>query len=196
MRRIKELKTMFILMIAGAMALIMPNQLFAGDLEPPGPPGSTMKTMNHVTTPWNQILPVSERFEDALGGNAVLDKETGLVWAKDANLAMTSGFDADGKLLWQAAMNYCRYLEIDDRKGWRLPTVDELSSLLDMSQPGAPYVPPGVFNNVQSFYYWSSTTYEGDSSDAWNVGMISGGVGSNVKATDSLYVWPVRGGND
>ncbi len=195
MRRIKQLKTVFILMIAGVMALIMPNQLFAGSLEPPGPPASTMKTMDHVTTPWNQILSVSKRFENALGGNAVLDKETGLVWAKDANLAMTSGYDADGRLTWQMAIDYCRTVTIDNRKGWRLPTIDELSSLIDMSQSGSPKVPSGVFNNVQSTNYYSSTTYEDNSILAWGVHVNNGNANILDKA-DPFYVWPVRGGND
>jgi hypothetical protein len=187
MRRIKQFKTMFILIIAGAMTLIVPSQLFAGDLESPGPPGSTMKTMDQITPTWSLILPVFERFEDVMGGEAVLDNETSLVWAKNANL--------DGTKAWQSAINYCAYLEIADRKGWRLPTREELASLFDMSQSEAPYFPPGVFNNVQSSNYWSSTTYESDSNYAWFVGMVIGYVHYDTKIY-GFYVWPVRGGND
>lgn len=126
--------------------------------------------------------------------DVVLDKETGLVWAKDANLAMTSGYDVDGLLEWQNAVDYCRNLEIGGRKGWRLPAVEELASLVDMSQSGPPYVPPGVFNNVQFTNYWSSTEHEGDSVNAWVVEMDNGLVHYGDKLHD-CPVWPVRAGN-
>ena len=82
---------------------------------------------------------------------------------------------------------------IADRKGWRLPTVEELASLVDPTQ-SEPALPSGhPFDNVQSGYYWSSTTYEGDSTCAWFVGVNYGGVGYDYKTT-SKYVWLVRGG--
>ena len=140
---------------------------------------------------------------DVLGNNAggsdillddlVLDKETGLFWARDANLA-------DGIRTWQSAMTYCNTVTLGNRKGWRLPTKEELSSLVDPSQSN-PALPTGhPFINVVSGvedYYWSSTTYEMGGVDAWAVSMFSGFVGHGHKASDGYlhYVWPVRGGN-
>jgi hypothetical protein len=46
---------------------------------------------------------------------------------------------------------------------------------------------------VQTNWYWSSSTYSGDSSNAWNVNMNDGNANNNDK-TNNNYVWPVRGG--
>lgn len=187
----KQQKSIVVLAIAAAFlaALFLPGPISAGDLEPGSPPGSTMKTLDQIPPSWSQKLPASERFELVLDGEAVLDKETGLVWAKNANLA-------GGTKTWVDAMNYCQNPPIGGRKGWRLPTVEELASLVDISQPEPPKVPPGVFDSVQSYHYWSSTTYEGDEGDstlAWVVVMNTGLVGWGTK-TSNAYVWPVRGG--
>ena len=72
--------------------------------------------------------------------------------------------------------------------------MEELSSLVDESQ-SSPALPTGhKFDNVQSTgAYCSSTTYEGNTSYAWSVGMGNGVVGESTKASLN-YVWPVRGG--
>lgn len=169
-----------------AAALFLPGVVSAGDLEPSAAPGPTMKTLDEIPPTWSQKLPASERFELVFDDAAVLDKETGLVWAKDANIAGETK-------TWLNAILYCRRLNIADRKGWRLPTVEELASLLDMSQSSAPYLPSGhPFENVQSSYM-SSTQYEVGSESAWNVNMNNGHVFSSLKLAD-CSVWPVRGG--
>jgi len=91
---------------------------------------------------------------------------------------------------------FCQNLVIGHRKDWRLPTKEELSSLLDIyrSDPSLPDGHP--FENLKTaFYrYWSSTMYEGDSSRAWVVGMNWGRATDNLKIFDA-YIWPVLGGN-
>jgi uncharacterized protein DUF1566 len=172
--------------IVAITILLFPLLISAGDLDPPLPPDSTMKTLDEIPPSWHQILPASERFVDVMGGEAVLDKETGLAWAKDANL--------DGDKNWKDAINYCHTLVIGNRKGWRLPTVEELSTLLDMSISSNFKVPSGIFDNIQSNrYYWSSTECVGDSALAWNVSMNYGLINRSLKPS-TLWVWPVRGG--
>jgi hypothetical protein len=131
----------------------------------------------------------SSRFKCVMGGEAVLDKQTGLTWARNADIAKKA-------LPWQEAMEFCQDLVIGNRKGWRLPTKEELITLLDTSR-SAPALPDGhPFKNVKFMlvFYWTSTAYEGDSSSAWVVGMNLGGVSDNLKLFDSL-IWPVLGGN-
>ena len=118
----------------------------------------------------------------------VLDKETGLVWARNANLA-------GEQIGWMGAIDFCRACTLGHRKGWRLPTLEELSSLVDPSQE-LPSLPSGhPFINVQLYDYWSSNTYEYYSTAAWLVNMNNGIESNHYKSDWDSYVWPVRGGN-
>ena len=55
----------------------------------------------------------SSRFDCVMGGEAVLDKKTGLTWARNANIA------AHEPKTWLEAMRFCQDLVIGHRKGWR-----------------------------------------------------------------------------
>lgn len=178
---------MIVMLAFVAMGLLLPELISGGDLEPGAAPGPTMKTLDQIPPTWSQILPAAERFELVMGDEAVLDKETGLVWAKDVNLG--------GSKPWQAAVNYSRNLSLAGRKGWRLPTVEELASLVDPTQRNPAFPAGHPFLNVQPGSYWSSTSYEGDTNYAWYVYMDVGSVNYFSKTNASYYVWPVRGGN-
>jgi len=84
---------------------------------------------------------------------------------------------------------------IADRKGWRLPSVVELASLVDTSQ-SFPSLPVGhPFTNVQADTYWTSTTYAENASIAWGVNFNSGSVSVVLfKNGNGLFAWCVRGG--
>jgi hypothetical protein len=83
---------------------------------------------------------------------------------------------------------------VANRKGWRLPTVEELASLVD-NDNFSPALPTGhPFINLQLYDYWSSATYHANTSYAWSVHFGSGGVGYFNKSL-STYVWCVRGGH-
>ncbi len=115
---------------------------------------------------------------------AVLDRETGLVWERSPS---TSAFN------WTVAQSYCNILTLGNRKGWRMPTVQELASLVDPMQSD-PALPDGhPFQNVRSSSYWSATTTAGSTSYKWGVGFGGGGVGVADKSSD-YFVWCVRGG--
>jgi hypothetical protein len=147
---------------------------------------------------WNKKI-TNKRFVLALGigpgsTRAYLDKETGLVWEKSPGKG-----DPSATLMadWLTAQSACNALQVGDRQGWRLPTVQELASLVDPSQTGSPKLPAGhPFINVQSSFYWSATTRENPGQpNAWGVNFGGGAgnvVGIGVK-TDSHFVWCVRG---
>lgn len=61
-------------------------------------------------------------FIDA-GGGMVYDTELNVTWLKDANYAMTSGYDADGLMNWNAAVAWASSLTVGGVSGWRLPTM-------------------------------------------------------------------------
>ena len=149
------------------------------------PDGSEQRTA--AKTSWSKII-TTDRFELVLGGGAVLDHETGLVWQKDADDNMVRD--------WHLAQTYCYRLVIGGRGGWRLPTVDELTTLIDYNVPysvGHPRLPAGHPFVVLSSYYWSSTTYANNTGYAWLVGFDDGYVGGLNKA-NSYYVRAVRSG--
>ena len=132
----------------------------------------------------------SPRFTD-YGDGTVTDNLTGLMWAKDANMTVTK--------TWAAAIEYATNLTLGVSCGgthtdWRLPNRNELNSLVDAGNYN-PALPTGhPFSNVQSSYYWSSTTYATSTTNAWYVYMYYGNVSSTSK-TNSICVWPVRSDN-
>ena len=139
----------------------------------------------------NGIASPSPRFTDN-GDGTVTDNLTELMWAKNANLG--------GSMTWDDAIDYTNSLSLgSDGCGssytdWRLPNRFELESLLDLGNIG-PVLPSNhLFLNALSTNYWSSTTYIGVTSSAWDVSMYNGYVKHHYK-TNVYYVWPVRGGN-
>lgn len=141
-----------------------------------------------VTQNWDKILPGAQRFTilQAFNNLAVRDNETGLVWEKSPN----SSPAAD----WVQATANCVNKSIANRKGWRLPSVVELASLIDISQ-SPPTLPTGhPFTNVQADNYWTATTYAQDANIAWGVNFNLGSVSVVLfKNGNGLFAWCVRG---
>jgi hypothetical protein len=141
---------------------------------------------NH-TLRWDQVLPAAQRFVvlAAFNNEAVLDKETGLVWEQTPAATTHT---------WSTARFQCTGRVTGGRMGWRLPSISELSSLVDPNQSLPPALPVGhPFPNVQSAVYWSATTDAELPTDAWNVG-FGGSVGTSGKTYSGYQVWCVRGG--
>ncbi len=187
--------------------LCVPALTSAGDHEPSGPPGPTMKTLDEIPPTWSERLdstngstnPLfqgcdSSRFECVFSSGspvptpqAVLDKETGLVWERSPD----NGFGS-----WAYAVQSCHAVEVGGRWGWRLPTIEELSSLLVSSQP-APTLPEGSpFYDVQlsGQGYWTQTTHSGEDTDAWYISFELGAPNVQSKLSND-FVWCVRGGH-
>ena len=146
----KHVKTAASVIFLWSVVLVL--SATAGDMNPPGAPGSTMKSLNDIPPSWHQIIITGERFEIVMGGEAVLDRETGLVWAKNANIL--------GAVNWATAKRTTYDLVIGNRKGWRLPTIEEMMSLADMSWDSQFFL-GWIFNNLatgENQHYWTATT--------------------------------------
>jgi len=81
---------------------------------------------------WSNIIPKAKKRFVVLAdfnNQAVLDRETGLVWEQSPETT------AD---VWLGARGACAVKNVGGRIGWRLPSLPELSSLVDPS-----VVPPG-----------------------------------------------------
>lgn len=100
-----------------------------------------------------------------------LDAQTGLEWGKTI-----------GKFSWEEA---CAAVP----KGWRLPTIAELATIVDWSI----YSPATELPDTQSNYYWSATTYQVIPTNAWIVNFYDGFVSADGK-TFNDYVRAVRAG--
>lgn len=134
----------------------------------------------------------SSRFKCVMDGAAVRDKQTGLIWLRDTR------FD-NKSVPWQEAADFCQLFELEDKKDWRLPTRDELITLLDTSKwyPALPEGQPfklrdGAYKDGGG--YWTSTEYEGDNKYAWRVELAQGQVGENHRLMGA-GIWPVHDSN-
>jgi hypothetical protein len=87
---------------------------------------------NARTQPWSDAKPpswdtvkptASARFKvlSAFNNEAVLDKETGLVWETQPSATTRT---------WTTAMQVCMGKTVGGRMGWRSPSVEELTSLV------------------------------------------------------------------
>jgi len=125
----------------------------------------------------------SPRFTVSANSNTIIDNLTGLMWARNANMASWNNS-------WSNAVTICNDLTYGGYDDWRLPNIRELHSLVDLgfSTPAMPSGHP--FVDVRDSY-WSSTSQ--NASLGYVLMMNSGTVGPMAK-TMGTYVWPVRGG--
>jgi len=123
------------------------------------------------------------------GGAAVMDRETGLVWERSPSTS-------PGRP--------CHYSTVGNRLGWRFPTIQELTSLVDPTVPSpGPMLPAGhPFTNVQSGGVYVSATYTTASvtpsgtPDKWGVDFADGNVIFDVSnRSGAAWYWCVRGGS-
>ena len=75
---------------------------------------------------------------------------------------------------------------------WRLPTMDELCTLIDFSRRD-PALPNGhMFLNVPSGYHWSATTLDNHSEMVWIVYFESGTTCYDDVKNRAGHILPVR----
>jgi hypothetical protein len=144
-------------------------------------------TVRWVAGSWDQQLAATDRFQLVYSGDAVLDRETGLIWRRSL---------PDTVATWDFWLHACLSDGTGGRRGWRLPSHEELSSLVDITQAN-PALPAGhPFGNVKfgsSDYYWTATTYPSNSAQAYTVwfGMSGSPLAPKVQSHGG---WCVRGG--
>jgi hypothetical protein len=116
----------------------------------------------------------------------VLDRLTGLYWLKNANIYPK-------KMNWLEALNNVKKFARDMSKKhmqWRLPTINELESLVDCSQHGPALPSDHPFENVRDVY-WSSTTSFFEPDWAWALYFNKGATGVGFKQNKDFHLWPV-----
>ena len=142
----------------------------------------------------------ARRFTDNNDGT-VTDHLTDLVWLKVTR--------CKGAMTWLKALEFAR----DMRSGecgltdssypgeWRLPSIFELRSLLDMSRISPPLsdsMGTGPWKDDDPFtgrprgVFWSSTTYVASPDQAWGVEFDGAGIDAAPKKSSIASVWLVR----
>ena len=92
------------------------------------------------------------------GGQTIYDSTTSLLWQdskENAKLSMT----------YAKAQNYCSKLVIDKHSDFRIPTMNELQSIIDYKN----YDPAIIkgFEYVSNEAYWSTTPFADDDKVVW-----------------------------
>ncbi|MCP9454723.1 MAG: DUF1566 domain-containing protein [Nitrospira sp.] len=121
------------------------------------------------------------------GKEAVLDRETGLVWELSPSKDL---FD------WPTAQEHCLNRATGGRKGWRIPSVHELASLVDPSiAPPGPTLREGhPFINVQSARYWGAAPNLHFAAPPWFVLFSNGRTIIAGEKGGKAHAWCVRTG--
>jgi hypothetical protein len=149
----------------------------------------------YVATPsWSQKL-TKNRFVVLADWNheAVLDRETGLVWERNPKLEGSN---------WDVAVEQCALQPTaGGRFGWRLPTLPELLTLTVPGINARPALPAGhPFGNVEGApgRFWTASLHSYLASTAWTLAPEDAGqpgsVGFGHVPSDEHRRWCVRGG--
>ena len=103
----------------------------------------------------------------------VSDTATGLTWMMA--VPTTGGDDGAGGYAWANAGAYCPTVGA----GWRLPTLKELLTLVDVSSSAGPTIDGAAFPDTPAEGFWSSTRSAGTTNIAWFVTFGYGGTGND-----------------
>jgi hypothetical protein len=129
----------------------------------------------------------------------VTDHLTGLVWLKNP--------DCFGMTNWKGAMQAAKNLKAGDcgpnsefvlsdgssPGDWRLPTMQDLCTLIDFSRRSPAIADEHLFKDLPSGFHWSATTLDSHSELVWIVYFESGTTCYDDINSWAGHVWPVRG---
>ena len=133
----------------------------------------------------SKCTPQSFTIQTISGQNIVVDNNTGLIWQQTISTT---------KQNWSNAGSYCSALIYAGYSDWRVPTPQELLTIVDNSKykpaTNTTYFPKTPSSDDAIF--WSSSTQVNDTSKAWEL-VISSGKATYYYKTNSDYVRCVRG---
>ena len=99
------------------------------------------------------------------GDGTVTDTKTGLMWEYEPPTERRT---------WDDAHTYCAALQLGGHTDWRLPTIEELCTIIDYARHSPACALPTV-----AYSYWSATTVADFSGFAWLVDFNDGLVDVN-----------------
>jgi hypothetical protein len=137
------------------------------------------------------------RFIDNKNGT-VTDSLTGLIWLKNTKCFRMIDWESAKRAAKSLKDGDCgpdQALILSDGSSagdWRLPTMNELCTLIDYSKRN-PALPPGQpFSDFSPGYYWSATVLHYHPRMAWIVYIESGTTCYDDIKNHAGHIWPVR----
>ena len=142
------------------------------------------------------------RFTDN-GDGTITDTDSDLIWLKNMGCFGTANWDDAISTVSTLASGQCGLTDDSNPGDWRLPTNEELGDFAcpQHNEPGiCNTTGMGKWKELDPFYnmpfgnvyFWSSTTYESDSAQAYSLNSYLGFMSNRLKSDNSLYIWPVR----
>ena len=122
-----------------------------------------------------------------------LERQNPLTW-KDPKTGLEWQCESPGEMTWYEAQEYATSVSLDGKNDWRLPTLAELESLLDRAK-ARPEGRPPMREDIpfrDELSYWSSTTFERDTQNAWIL-MFDGAYLLSYYKSNLYHVRCVRG---
>jgi len=154
-------------------------------------PSQAVEDTNAPVVPQNIASQPPDRFVSSQTGT-VLDKKTDLMWLSNANID-------EAPMPLQLAQQFVLEMNSGGRPNygytnWRLPTILELESLLDMSRKNPALPERHPFVNVQNSIYWSSSMGADDIMEyALALNLATGEKSPEYTSYCNFkYFWPVR----
>ncbi|MBN1772495.1 MAG: DUF1566 domain-containing protein [Deltaproteobacteria bacterium] len=147
---------------------------------------------------WDVTHLATERFTRTTDAQPVVtDNVTGLMWQGCSR--GQSGSDCSGTASpsnWSTALSDCDDLTWGGHSDWRLPDDYELQSIVDHGVSSGARIDPAAFPaTVATSFYWSSSSFAANASNAWSVTFSCGDVASIDKTNTPPYVRCVRRGS-
>jgi len=152
--------------------------------------GSAQGQTGQPIPAWDHVIGGSSRFIvlPDFAYDAVLDQETGLVWELAPSMTQVTWLPT--------AAHQCLNRTTGGRKGWRVPSIFELATLIDPSvPPPAPVLPKEhPFKNVSKpAWFWSSTRdSQLPAPFQWGIQTLDGTILQYHPNTSGMRVWCVR----
>ena len=122
---------------------------------------ATSATLATLSTCFFSILLLSGCFFDA--DEVVIDASNNLMWQASGFNGAYNWFEAKGvfnDFFNKDDMNLCEDLQYAGYDDWRLPTINELGSLINKIDPDPPSLMDGM--KLKAITYWSSSTRVSD----------------------------------
>ena len=119
-----------------------------------------------------------ERYKVSSDGQEVQDSKTGLTWRRCAEGMSWNGKACAGKPAKFSYVNAQKYVAAQAPALWRLPTRDELLSLVDKTRK-KPAIDGNAFPNTPPTLFWATRAESQDNLNAWIVDFSRGHVFGN-----------------